>query len=481
MPVINFRRWLNLSIFGRTFFLIMAALCISEGFGLLLATRFIVQIPPSVSVENIAARLSGAQNFDRPPFNDFNRSSPPPLPPFDRGAPQQLPNQPPANFSGPPGSRRSDLQIYQTQTAPSAPADIDLDTSHHVQNRLSELLNIDKELLLVFVKTSAHLIRDPMQSDRTRLQQNFVIAKKMDDGGWRVVEFSGDRFPNSLEKHALLMFAFSLLILLPIVWIFARALSIPIAKFSQATRRIGTDPNAPPLPVEGPKEMHAAIESFNAMQERLNGLLRERTEMIAAIAHDLRTPLTRLTFRLDDLPAPLNEKVMADINEMKSMISLALDFIRDRSQGINRQRLDFRLLVESVVDDQVDLGREVVLAKGAPVTLEGDPLALRRAIMNLVDNAIKYGERARLQLTVIDESCVLDIDDDGPGINEALHKRVFEPFYRVEGSRNRDTGGVGLGLAVVRAVIQDHAGEIQLRNRSPKGLRVTIKLPLVIA
>lgn len=214
------------------------------------------------------------------------------------------------------------------------------------------------------------------------------------------------------------------------------------------------------------------------MQERINSLLRERTEMIAAIAHDLRTPLTRLAFRLDDLPSPLNEKVSADIQEMKSMISLALDFIRDRSQSLMRERLDFRLLVESVVDDQQDVGHAVSLAEGPSIISEGDPLALRRVVMNLVDNAIKYGNCARLQLSTTADMCQLDIDDEGPGISESLQKRVFEPFFRIESSRNRHTGGVGLGLAFARAIVQEHGGDISLRNLKQKGLRVTIKLPL---
>jgi two-component system OmpR family sensor kinase len=286
-------------------------------------------------------------------------------------------------------------------------------------------------------------------------------------------------FPTALQKQALLLFVISLATLLPLAWIFAQALAAPIKRFSEAATRIGTDPNAPPLPLEGPKEMLLAVDSFNAMQVRLNRLLQERTQMISAIAHDLRTPLTRLAFRLDDLPAPLSDKVNADIEEMKSMISAALDFLRDRTLSIRRERLDFRLLVESVVDDQSDLGYDVTLQSGTPITIVGDPLGLRRAVVNLVENAIKYGERARLRLQVANERCTLQIDDDGPGIPDAQQNRVFEPFFRLESSRNRDTGGVGLGLAVVRATITDHGGEISLNNRKEGGLRAALWLPIV--
>jgi two-component system OmpR family sensor kinase len=200
--------------------------------------------------------------------------------------------------------------------------------------------------------------------------------------------------------------------------------------------------------------------------------------MIAAIAHDLRTPLTRLAFRLDDLPSPLNEKVTADIQQMKSMISAALDFIRDRSLSARRERLDFRLLVESVVDDQSDMGRDVTLETGEPISLSGNPVELRRMVVNLVENALKYGERSRLRIRLTRSDCVLEVDDDGPGIPEQLQQQVFEPFYRVEASRNRDTGGIGLGLAAVRTIVLDHGGTVSLRNRPTGGLRATVSLPL---
>src|SRR5262249_26097793 len=155
-------------------------------------------------------------------------------------------------------------------------------------------------------------------------------------------------------------------------------------------------------------------------------LLQERAHMIGAIAHDLRTPLMRLAFRLDSLEPPLKEKVEADIGEMRAMISAALGFLRDQAAGTAREKLDFRLLVESVVDDQSDVGHDVTLAGGEPVTLVGDPLSLRRMVVNLVDNARKYGERARLRLRVSGNNCILEIDDDGPGVPEALQGRVFE-------------------------------------------------------
>jgi two-component system OmpR family sensor kinase len=214
------------------------------------------------------------------------------------------------------------------------------------------------------------------------------------------------------------------------------------------------------------------------MQTRLNRLLEERARMIGAIAHDLRTPLTRLAFRLEGLEGPVKEKVESDIQEMKLMISAALDFIRERSLAGARERFDFRALVESVTDDHRDVGHEVTVESGAPISLVADPVALRRMVVNLIDNAIKYGVRARVRLHVAGDHCVLEVDDDGAGIPPTLQERVFEPFFRAETSRNRDTGGIGLGLATVRAIVLDHGGTVALLNREGGGLRVSVTLPM---
>jgi two-component system OmpR family sensor kinase len=232
------------------------------------------------------------------------------------------------------------------------------------------------------------------------------------------------------------------------------------------------------LAQEGPDEVRAALDCFNAMQGRLCKLIQERTQMVGAIAHDLRTPLTRLAFRLDDLPAPLGDKARADIEEMKLMISAALDFIRERSVTGEIEKLDLRSLVERVVDEQGDLGHDVALEPGSPLTIEGVPLELRRMVANLVENALKYGARARLRLSTHGGQCHLQIEDDGPGIPESLQSQVFNPFFRIEASRNRQTGGTGLGLTAVRAIVIEHNGEVRLANRKAGGLRVTVLLPL---
>jgi two-component system OmpR family sensor kinase len=372
-----------------------------------------------------------------------------------------------------------DLMVGTAETLSTVPAGTGLTASANLRNKLAELLNADPKTVVFYAsKADQQTQLEHITDSNPLMNQSFIAAVQLPDQRWRVAQRVVEGFPSGMQKRAMLGFLFGLAALLPLAWLFARALSAPIRRFADAAKRVGKDPNAPPLPREGPAEMLVAVDSFNSMQARLNRLIQERTHMVAAIAHDLRTPLTRLAFRLDDLPPPLGEKVSADLHEMKSMISAALDFIHDRISNDQHERLDFRLLVERVVEHQSDLGHDVTLQSGAPVTIEGVPLALRRMVVNLVENALKYGERARLRLNATNRSCSLEIDDDGPGIPEPLQAQVFEPFFRLEASRNRDTGGIGLGLASVRAIMLDHGGDITLGNRKGGGLRATISLPL---
>jgi two-component system, OmpR family, sensor kinase len=459
----------SLSIYGRTFLLMLAALVVAEAVGI----AFVVYRPPTedqpVQLFSVARRL-GLPGEQRGPQGPFGGGPPPGPPPggFADG-------RPPDDAAVPPPEAMLPLR-----NSPTPPNPVNgMSAAEQLRLRLAQLLGVDRNAVLFFASQFDQASRPtPGRGSNATLQGSFVAARHMSDGTWNIVEREVEGFPNALHRRAMLLFALGAATLLPLAWLFARALSAPIRRFSEAARRLGRDPNAPPLPREGPAEMLVAVDSFNSMQARLNRLIQERTHMVGAIAHDLRTPLTRLAFRLEDLPQPLRERVDADIHEMKSMVSAALDFIRDRALSGQREPLDFRLLVESVVDDQSDLGHDVVLQSGTPITIAGNPLALRRMVGNLVDNALKYGERARLRLRVANDECLLEIDDDGPGIPEQLQQQVFEPFFRLETSRSRDTGGIGLGLATVRAIVLDHGGEIGLGNRKGGGLRVTVSLPV---
>lgn len=221
-----------------------------------------------------------------------------------------------------------------------------------------------------------------------------------------------------------------------------------------------------------------AAVAFNEMQERLRRYVQDRTAMVGAVAHDMRTPLTRLRFRIEAAPEPLRSKIIADIDQMDAMIASAMAFVRDASDPVERRKLELVSLVESVADEMSETGLQVTAQGEGPVVIHGDPIAMRRLVTNLMDNAVKFAGHARARVYADAGSAVLEVDDDGPGVPEHERERVFEPFQRGEPSRSRATGGTGLGLAVVRSVARAHGGEATLENRIEGGLRATARLPL---
>jgi signal transduction histidine kinase len=214
------------------------------------------------------------------------------------------------------------------------------------------------------------------------------------------------------------------------------------------------------------------------MQQRLQRYVEDRTAMVGAIAHDLRTPLTRLRFRIESLPEEQRAKYAADLDQMEEMITATLAFVRDATRPGERTPLELSSLVESLCDEMAETGARTEVEPGEKVVLEGDPMALRRLIANLLENAVKFGGRARARVFRDAGHAVVEIDDDGPGIPPQDAEKVFEPFYRREPSRSRQTGGIGLGLAVVRTIARGHGGDVSLINRTGGGLTARVELPL---
>lgn len=200
--------------------------------------------------------------------------------------------------------------------------------------------------------------------------------------------------------------------------------------------------------------------------------------MIGAIAHDLRTPLTRLRFRIEATPDDVRVKLAADIDQMEAMISAALAFVRDTTRPAERTKLELASLLESVMDEAAETGGQATVEHAEKIVIEGDPIALKRLVVNLVENALKYGHAARGRVFADGGMAIIEIDDDGPGIPTSELERVFEPFFRGEPSRNRETGGIGLGLAVVRSLARAHGGDVTLVNRPEGGLRACVRLPI---
>lgn len=310
------------------------------------------------------------------------------------------------------------------------------------------------------------------------LIEPFAVAIRRADGGWTVVKTQPPVGLSDWQQRVVLWFALSALAMSPITWIFARRLSRPIQVFADAAERLGRDPRAPPLELKGPSEIAVAARAFNDMQQRLQRYVEDRTAMVGAIAHDLRTPLTRLRFRIESLPEDQRTKYAGDLDQMEEMIAATLAFVRDASRPGERTPLELSSLVESLCDEMSETGADAEVERGDKVVLEGDPMALRRLIANLLENAVKFGGRARARVYRDAGHAVVEIDDDGPGIPAQEAEKVFEPFYRREPSRSRQTGGIGLGLAVVRSIARGHGGDVSLSNRAGGGLTARVELPL---
>ena len=306
---------------------------------------------------------------------------------------------------------------------------------------------------------------------------DFKLGVRQSDGRWLVVEPKPTfRFDN-WQQRVLLILLLSVIAVTPLAWLFARRLAQPITAFADAAERLGKDPRTPPLNISGSAEVVAAATAFNMMQERLRRYVEDRTAMVGAIAHDLRTPLTRLKFRIEAVPDDIRPKLAADIDQMEAMIAATLSFVRDTQRPAERTKLELSSLVESVIDEAAETGGDATVERTEKTVIEGDPVALKRLVANLVENALKYGVRARGRVYAEDNMAIIEVDDDGPGIPAGELDRVFEPFYRGEPSRNRETGGNGLGLAVVRSLARAHGGDVILINRPQGGLRASVRLP----
>jgi signal transduction histidine kinase len=305
-----------------------------------------------------------------------------------------------------------------------------------------------------------------------------MVEIALPDGRWLAVtmpEFVGEPLP--WPTWLLLLSGLIVLVGLLSAWT-ARRLAAPIRDFARAAERLGVDMIAPPLAERGPRELRTAIRAFNLMQERLRRFLQDRTQMLAAISHDLRAPLARLRLRAELVKgAEQQRKMFGDLDAMNAMIDSTLAFARDDARQEPRRLVDLGIVVEDVCEDAADAGGTVCYLGPRGIDVTCRPAVIRRAITNLIDNAVKYGGSARVQVVREAERIVIVIDDDGPGIPADELDRVFAPFYRLEPSRDPGKGGVGLGLSVARTIAREHGGDVTLANRDGGGLRARIELP----
>lgn len=283
--------------------------------------------------------------------------------------------------------------------------------------------------------------------------------------------------PPLLHPGLLLDIGVRLLALMLAAWIGARWLSTPIKRLASAAREIGLDVHRPPMAEDGTEECRAATRVFNQMQAQICQQLSERDRFVAAVSHDLRTPLTRLALRVEGLADAAQRRQFAqDIVEMNTMISSTLDYLRGAADPEPFAMLDLVSLLESLADDQQACGHDVSVT-GVAAPLHAQTSSLRRCLNNLVENAVRYGSVARIRLTDHPDHVCIEVRDEGAGIPDAELARVLAPFYRVEGSRNRNSGGVGLGLSIAHDIARRHHGQLTLRNGGQVGLVATLTLP----
>jgi len=306
---------------------------------------------------------------------------------------------------------------------------------------------------------------------------DFTVSILHPDGSWRTIE-PVERLLSPWRMRFVLWFVLAVLGIAPLAWWVSRRIAKPIALFAGAADRLGRDPRAAPLTLSGPPEIAEAAAAFNQMQERLNRYVEDRTTLIAAVAHDLRTPLMRLSLRLEKAPDEIRLAGEEDIREMSDRIGAAMAFVREMTRHVRRQRLDLRSLAESVTTDAADAGGDVTLLPGPAIGIEGDAPSLKALLTNLVSNAIKYAGNAQMSLHAARGVAIIEVRDTGPGMAPADLARAFEPFFRAERSRNRDTGGTGLGLASVRAVARAHGGDATIENHPNGGLLARVTLPV---
>ncbi len=293
-----------------------------------------------------------------------------------------------------------------------------------------------------------------------------------------VVQPAAEGFPNAWQRRVILWFVIAFALVAPVGWLFARHIVRPLARFTAAAEQLGRDPSAALVALEGPAEIGRAARAFNVMQNRLRSFVDDRTAMVGAISHDLRTPLTRLRFRIEEVEDDaIRDGMNEEVGEMEAMITSVLSFIRDATTANIRERMDLGMLMEDVVQDATLIGSDVTVERTASAPVEVDVLGMRRLLANLVENAVKYGQRARIRLAVDENAAVAEIIDDGPGVPEDELERAFEPFYRASNAAASGKSGTGLGLAVCRSIARAHGGDVRLL-RSAEGFSAELRLPL---
>jgi signal transduction histidine kinase len=320
--------------------------------------------------------------------------------------------------------------------------------------------------------------RVPLEGRNAPERFEFTVWVRLEDGtGTRFTAVEPRRLPRwpmrVAQSLAVMLLVVSLLSVVAVRWV-----TRPLARLATAAEALGRDIDRPPLREDGPQEVRRAARAFNAMQERLSRYVRTRTAILAAMSHDLKTPITRLRLRAALAEGVEGqEKMLRDLDEMERMVTTTLDYMRGLEDREPLAAVDVGTLVEALRADAEELGQAVTVRGRSASPFVCKPAGLKRILQNLLDNALKYGSEVEVEIAQAPEALAIAVRDRGPGIPEDALERVFEPFYRLEASRNPATGGSGLGLSIARNIAQSMGGDVTLRNRDGGGLEARLVLP----
>jgi signal transduction histidine kinase len=318
----------------------------------------------------------------------------------------------------------------------------------------------------------------PPHRSNHRHRFGLTLSLQLPDKQWLNAQTTFQTPPLTWAVPSMAAMAVMALALVVIVTVMVRRLTGPMTRLAVAADKFGRGAHIDPLRVEGPRDIRRTTRAFNRMRERLQRFVQDRTQMLAAISHDLRTPLTALRLRAEFITdAETKEKMLATIDEMNAMVEAILAFAREDAAQEDTRTVDLNALVESVCADFSDLGNDVTFTPGERVPYACRPFGLKRALRNVIENAMRYAGNARVSIAREDQDHHIIVEDDGPGVPDAEMERVFEPFMRLETSRNQESGGIGLGLSIVRSIFRSHGGDVILENREEGGLRVSMTLP----
>ena len=307
----------------------------------------------------------------------------------------------------------------------------------------------------------------------------YALAVCLHDRSWVVFTFPHRSWGLNTTWRWIIGSAFLGIAITLVTTVAAKRFARPIKQLAIAVREFGLNPRSPPIAEDGPRELRQVIRTFNEMQTQIQKFVTQRTMMLAAISHDLRTPLTRMRLRGELIDDPQQQaRHFRDVDEMQQMVDGALAFFRDDAISEPNTPFDLPQVLLTIANDYADQKIDIRYDGPTHTLYYGRPFALKRAFDNLVQNAIKYGTPPELVLRQEPQAITVLIRDRGPGIPEKWLKAVFDPYYRLEKSRNRNTGGIGLGLTVALSVVQGHGGDISLHNRAEGGLEARVVLPI---